>query len=414
MTVEIICVGTELLLGNIVNTNAAFLAEKCAEIGLSCYYQSVVGDNRERLIATVKTAMERSDIVLFSGGLGPTNDDLTKETVAEVLGLPLEENGSWKKRIAEYFKKRGKIPTDNNWKQALIPKGAIAVDNPNGTAPGIIMEKDGKRLILMPGPPNELKPMFTDSILPYLRKLENKAIVSVTVKIVGIGESSAETMVADLMENQTNPTLAPYAKTCEVHLRVTAKADTAEEAMKLNQPMVEELKKRFGNHIYTTDVNVSLEKAVTDLLKQNKLTVTTAESCTGGMIASKLVGVPGVSEVFQAGFITYANEAKQKLVGVKEQTLQLYGAVSPQTAEEMARGAAEAMGADVAISVTGIAGPDGGTEKKPVGLVYIGCYIKGEVKVEEYNFSGSRMKIRECATASALIQLRNCLKERDN
>lgn len=409
MTVEIICVGTELLLGNIVNTNAAFLAEKCAELGLSCYYQTVVGDNRERLMLTVKTAMERSDIVLFSGGLGPTKDDLTKETVAEVLEFPLEEDVVWKSKIADFFEKRGRIPTDNNWKQALIPKGAIAVDNPNGTAPGIIMEKDGKRLILMPGPPNELRPMFTDSILPYLKKLENKAIVSVTVKVVNIGESKAETMVADLMENQTNPTLAPYAKTCEVHFRVTAKADTAEEAMQLNQPMVQELKKRFGDHVYTTDVDVSLEKALTDMLLQKNLTMTTAESCTGGMIAAKMISVPGVSEVFKAGFITYANEAKQKLVGVQEQTLQMYGAVSPQTAEEMARGAAEALDADVAISITGIAGPDGGTPQKPVGLVYIGCYIKGKVKVEEYHFSGSRMKIRENATASALIQLRNCL-----
>lgn len=409
MTVEIICVGTELLLGNTVNTNAAFLAEKCAELGLSCYYQTVVGDNRERLMLTVKTAMERSDIVLFSGGLGPTKDDLTKETVAEVLEFPLEEDVVWKSKIADFFEKRGRIPTDNNWKQALIPKGAIAVDNPNGTAPGIIMEKDGKRLILMPGPPNELRPMFTDSILPYLKKLENKAIVSVTVKVVNIGESKAETMVADLMENQTNPTLAPYAKTCEVHFRVTAKADTAEEAMQLNQPMVQELKKRFGDHVYTTDVDVSLEKALTDMLLQKNLTMTTAESCTGGMIAAKMISVPGVSEVFKAGFITYANEAKQKLVGVQEQTLQMYGAVSPQTAEEMARGAAEALDADVAISITGIAGPDGGTPQKPVGLVYIGCYIKGKVKVEEYHFSGSRMKIRENATASALIQLRNCL-----
>ncbi|HKM33131.1 MAG TPA: competence/damage-inducible protein A [Lachnospiraceae bacterium] len=411
MTVEIICVGTELLLGNIVNTNAAFLAEKCAELGLSCYYQTVVGDNRERLLFTVKTAMERSDIVLLSGGLGPTRDDLTKETVAEVLGCPLEEDVVSKRKIVEFFEMRGRIPSDNNWKQAMIPKGAIAVDNPNGTAPGVIIEKNGKRIILMPGPPNELRPMFVSSIVPYLKKLEKKAIVSVTVKIVGIGESKAETMVEDLMESQTNPTLAPYAKTCEVHFRVTARADSAKAAMNLNQPMVQELKRRFGSHIYTTDVNVSLEKAVADMLLERKLTMTTAESCTGGMVAAKMISVPGVSEVFNAGFIAYANEAKQKLLGVQDKTLQLHGAVSPQTAEEMARGAAEALAADVAVSVTGIAGPDGGTPQKPVGLVYICCYVKGKVQVEEYHFSGSRMKIRENVTASALIQLRNCLLE---
>ncbi|MGN1148158.1 MAG: competence/damage-inducible protein A [Lachnospiraceae bacterium] len=409
MTVEFICVGTELLLGNIVNTNAAFLAEKCAELGLSCYYQTVVGDNRERLLQTVQTALERSDIILLSGGLGPTKDDLTKETVAEAVGCPLVEDESSRRLIADYFAKRGITPTDNNWKQALIPQGAIAIENKNGTAPGIIVEKDGRHIILMPGPPNELKPMFTDSVVPYLKKLDDEVISSVTVKVVNIGESRAETMVADLMDAQTNPTLAPYAKTGEVHFRVTAKAEDEEKAAALIAPMVEELKKRFGSNVYTTDVEVTLEKAVADLLLEKGLTMTTAESCSGGMVAARMINVPGVSEVFKAGFVTYANEAKQKLIGVREETLLQFGAVSARTAEEMAIGAAKAAGADVAVSITGIAGPDGGTKDKPVGLVYIGCYVQGKVWTKEYHFSGNRMKIRESVTAAALVQLRSCI-----
>lgn len=413
MTVEIICVGTELLLGNIVNTNAAFLAEKCAEAGLTCYYQTVVGDNAGRLRQTIELAMTRSDIILFSGGLGPTKDDLTKETVAEVLGLPMVEDALSRKNIEDYFALRDKIPTENNWKQALIPEGSAAIQNPNGTAPGIIAEKDGKKLILMPGPPSELHPMFTDSVMPYLCKMEKHVIASVTVKIVGIGESRAETMISDLMDQQTNPTLAPYAKICEVHLRVTAKADSYEEAMALNAPMVDEIKRRFGNAVYTTDVNVTLEKAITDLLIHKNMTMTCAESCSGGMIAARMVNVPGVSSVFKGGFVTYANEAKQALLGVREETLTKYGAVSEQTALEMVCGAAKAMNTDTAISVTGIAGPDGGTKEKPVGLVYIGCYVKGKTLVREHHFSGNRIKIREYVTATALVQFRECLLSMD-
>lgn len=411
MTVEIICVGTELLLGNIINTNAAFLAEECAKLGLSCYYQTVVGDNRERLIDTVKTALERSDIVLMSGGLGPTKDDLTKETVAEALGLDLIEDTVSRKLIADYFKLRGTMPTENNWKQALLPRGAKAIENKNGTAPGILVKQDGKHVIMMPGPPGELRPMFMESVAPYLHSLGSEVIESVTVKVVGLGESRAETMVADLLNEQSNPTLAPYAKTGEVHFRVTAKAGSVEEAKALIAPMVAELRKRFGDAVYTTDESVSLEKAVADLLMEKGYTMTTAESCTGGMVAARMINTPGVSAVFQAGFVTYANEAKQKLIGVQEQTLREFGAVSRQTAEEMAVGAAKVANTDVAVAITGIAGPDGGTKEKPVGLVYIGCFIRGKVKVEEYHFSGSRMKIRENVTAAALVQLRKMLIE---
>lgn len=411
MVVELIAVGTEILLGNIVNTNAAYLSEKCAGLGLSCYYQSVVGDNAGRLFDTIKTATERSDIVILSGGLGPTEDDLTKETAAKVFGKELFMDEESKTQIQEYFAKRGITPTDNNWKQAMIPEGAVAVENDNGTAPGIIMEQDGKRMILLPGHPNELIPMFEKSIVPYLKALQPGVIYSKTVKVCGIGESKAETMVSDLIDTQTNPTIATYAKTGEVHLRVTAAADTEKEAKQLIKPMVKELKYRFGDAVYTTKEEVTLEQAVVEMLKENHLTVTTAESCTGGMVAARLVNVPGVSECLKAGYITYADKAKHKLLGVRKGLLKKKGAVSAEVAEEMARGAAVFSKADVAIATTGIAGPDGGTEKKPVGLVYIACNVRGKVKVKECHFSGNRMKIRESTVANALILLRECILE---
>lgn len=411
MVVELIAVGTEILLGNIVNTNAAYLSEKCAGLGLSCYYQSVVGDNAGRLFDTIKTATERADIIILSGGLGPTEDDLTKETAAKVFEKEMYPDENSKKRIQEYFAKRGMTPTDNNWKQAMIPEGAIVADNDNGTAPGIIMEKGGKHMILLPGPPNELIPMFEKSMVPYLKELQPGVIYSKTVKVCGIGESKAETMVSDLIDAQTNPTIATYAKTGEVHLRVTAAADTEKEAKKLIKPVVKELKYRFEDSVYTTEEEVTLEQAVVNLLRKNNLTVTTAESCTGGMVAARLVNVPGVSESLKAGYITYADKAKHKLLGVRKGLLKKKGAVSAEVAEEMAKGAAIFSKADVAIATTGIAGPDGGSEKKPVGLVYIACCVKGKVTVKECHFSGNRMKIRESTVANALILMRECILE---
>ncbi len=410
MTVELISVGTELLLGNIVNTNAAFLAEKCADLGLSCYYQSVVGDNEERLTEVLKTALGRSDVVILSGGLGPTEDDLTKEAAAKVLGKKLHMHEPSRKRIEDFFKKRNMEATENNWKQAMIPKGAMAVENENGTAPGVIMEEDGKKVILLPGPPNELIPMFEKSIMPYLSK-KNATIFSQTVKICGVGESKAETMVKDLIEKQTNPTIAPYAKNCEVHFRVTAKAADEKEAKKLVKPVVKELKSRFENHVYTTDADITLEKAVVDLLAANKLTVSTAESCTGGMLAARLINVPGVSDVYKSGYVTYSNKAKRRMLNVKKGSLEKKGAVSEEVAREMAKGAALVSRAEVSVAVTGIAGPDGGTEEKPVGLVYIACSVCGKIKVKKYNFSGNRAKIRETAVSSALILMRQCILE---
>ena len=411
MIVELISVGTEILLGNIVNTNAAFLSEKCAGLGLSCYYQSVVGDNEDRLCGTIRTALDRSDIVILSGGLGPTQDDLTKECVAKVLGKKLVLDEHSRQRIEDYLTGRGYNITENNWKQAYAPEGAIIIDNENGTAPGLIVPADGKHVLLLPGPPNELIPMFENQMVPYLNGLEPGIICSTTVKLCGIGESLAETEILDIIESQTNPTVAPYAKTGEVHLRVTAKADNEEQAHKMMQPMIEELQKRFGKHVYTLDETVTLEKALVDICIERDLTIGTVESCTGGMISARLTNVPGVSGVLKNCFVTYSNKAKRKIVGVKKETLEKHGAVSKQVAKEMARGLAELYKVDVAIAVTGIAGPDGGSEEKPVGLVYIACHVCGVTTVKKYNFSGNRNKIRETTVARALIQARDCVME---
>ena len=412
MVVDLISVGTEILLGNIVNTNATYLAEQCALLGCSLYRQSVVGDNEGRLEEAVRQALGRSDIIILTGGLGPTKDDLTKEIVAKVFGRELYLDEHTKERITTYMQRLNRSHiTENNWKQAMIPEGALILDNDNGTAPGLILEdrKNGKTAILMPGPPAEMHPMFEKDVAPYLNKQQPEGIYSRMVKICGIGESAAETTVADLMDRQSNPTLAPYAKTGEVHFRITAKARTKEEAEEMIAPMLAEMKKRFGKAIYTTEENVTLEEAVVELLKQKNFTVTTAESCTAGKLAGRIMNVAGASEVYNEGYITYANAAKEKLLGVKHETLETFGAVSEETAREMAMGAAKEAGADAALSVTGIAGPGGGTPEKPVGLVYIGCYVQGEVYVKKCQFTGNRERNRDSSVVQALTFLREKL-----
>ena len=411
MIVELISVGTEILLGNIVNTNAAYLAEKCAGLGFSCYHQSVVGDNEERLAESIKTASGRADVVILSGGLGPTQDDLTKEVAAEVWNKKLELDENTKQRIEKYFQDKKMEITENNWKQAMIPEGCIVLDNDNGTAPGIIMQNDTTRMILLPGPPNELKPMFENQVRDYLNHIEPGIIYSQVVKICGISESKVETIISDLMEEQSNPTLAPYAKMGEVHLRVTAKAENEKEAKKLVKPLVKELKVRFGENVYSTENETTLEKSVVDLLVANQLTISTVESCTGGLLAARLINVPGVSEVFKSGHITYSNKAKRKVLGIKKNIIEKNGAVSEAVAREMAKGAASVTKSDVTVSVTGIAGPNGGSKEKPVGLVYIGCSVCGKTTVQECHFTGNREKIRDNTVAAALILMRKCILE---
>lgn len=412
MVIELISVGTEILLGNIINTNAAFLAEQCAAMGLSLYYQTVVGDNPNRLEESIHTALKRADILILTGGLGPTQDDLTKEIAAKASGKELYEDSHTRERIMDFFKK-GKMDriTENNWKQAMVPEDSIVIDNENGTAPGIIIEmkKEKKRIILLPGPPDEMVPMFYKDIYPYLNQLQPEIIYSKTVKICGLGESFVETEIQDMIEKQTNPTIAPYAKTGEVHLRVTAKAKDEAEARQMIEPLVQELEKRFGSCIYTTKEEETLEEVTVLLLKERGYSITTVESCTGGLFAAKLVNVAGVSDVLKQGVITYSNEAKQELLHVSADTLKKHGAVSENTAEEMARGGLEVAKADVCVSITGIAGPEGGTKDKPVGLVYVACNVKGTITVKEYRLSGNRQKVRDYAVVRAMILLRECI-----
>ena len=413
MIIELISVGTEILLGNITNTNARYLAEECAVLGLSNYYQVTVGDNEERLSDVIRTALGRADIVLLTGGLGPTEDDLTRETVAKVLGRGMHEEPKVHQQIADCFKRMGiDKPTSNNWRQAMVIDGAEVVENYNGTAPGLIVKTDdGKVVIMIPGPPEEMQMMFQKSIAPYLAGMNKHVICSKTIKICGMGESKVADVIADMIQTQTNPTIAPYAKGGEVHLRITASGSDPKEARTSMKPIVNELKKRFGDLIYTTRENETLEQHVIGLLKRRQMTLTTAESCTGGLLAGTLINVPGASDIYNEGYITYANESKHKILGVKNKTLKNDGAVSEACAKEMAKGAAKAAGARAAVAVTGIAGPGGGTEEKPVGLVYIACCIDEKVWVERYQMSGDRQKIRNITVKRALDMLRRCIKK---
>ncbi|GFR35371.1 competence/damage-inducible protein A [Thermobrachium celere] len=408
MKAELICVGTELLLGDIVNTNAAFIAKNLAMLGIDHIYEVVVGDNKDRLKAQLEITKNRSDIIILSGGLGPTQDDLTKETVAEHLNKKLVFDENVYKHIEEYFNKIKRPITENSKKQAYVIEGSRVLMNEWGTAPGLICEENNKTYILLPGPPMELEPMFNKYVFPYLKERSSTVLVSKTVKIMGIGEAMAEEMVKDLIKSQ-NPTLAPYAKDGEVHFRITAKAKNEEEAQSLIQPVYNRLKEIFGINIYAED-DQTLEEVVANLLIKNNLTIAVAESCTGGLVTSKLVNYPGISSVLLEGVVTYSNDSKIKRLMVSKETLKLHGAVSYQTAIEMAEGVAKTAKADIGISTTGIAGPSGGTSKKPVGLVYLGVYIKGYKTFKELKLTGDRQRIRERASKELLDFLRRELK----
>ena len=400
MTAEIICVGTEILLGNIVNTNAAYLSERLAALGISVFFETTVGDNTERLESVIKQGLERSDILILSGGLGPTKDDLTKEIAAKVCGQKLIEDQEALKRLKEYFTSTKRKMTENNLKQAMVPENCTVLYNDNGTAPGMVIHaSDGKKVILLPGPPSELLPMFHRQVEPVLQEMQPGILYSKVIKIDCMGESAVETEILDLIEQQSNPTVAPYAKLGEVHLRVTAKADTMEEGKELVKPMVAELRNRFGNKIYTIEGDRTLEDVLVEMLDQKGYTISAAESCTAGMFMSRLVNVPGASNVVNESFITYSNEAKMKYLGVKEETLMNYGAVSEETAREMAEGVARKASANVGVGITGLAGPGGETPEKKPGLVYIGVCINGKTKV-------NRQKVREVSVSRAMTMVR--------
>ena len=398
MKAEIISVGTEILLGDIVNTNAQYVAKELASIGIEVYHQSTVGDNVERLYECFKESLERSDVVITTGGLGPTKDDLTKEVAAKFFGQELVlHEPSWE-YIKSLIQRRGKEIAPNNKKQAYFPESAIILKNNNGTAPGAILKKDDKAIIVLPGPPKEMKAMFNESVMPYLNQFTDFKLISKTLRLYGIGESDLEIAIMDILDEQTNPTVALYAKEMEVTIRLTAKATDEEEALKLIEPVENRIRERVGKFIYTNDDKYNgesqnvLEEIVAKLLVEKDLKVATAESCTGGMVASALIDYPGISSVFLEGCVTYSNESKIKRLGVKEETLNKYGAVSEETAIEMAKGIAEGLGADIGLSTTGVAGPGGGTDEKPVGLVYTAVYFKGEIKVYKNIYNGNRQK----------------------
>lgn len=405
MRAEIITVGTEILLGDIVNTNSQFLAKELANLGVEVYYQGTVGDNEDRLLESLEESLNRSDMVITTGGLGPTKDDLTKETAAKLFNQELVfHEESWRE-IEAYFNKLGKVPTENNKKQAYFPKEAIVLKNNNGTAPGAILKKDNKTIIVLPGPPREMKPMFEEHVKPYLQYLTDDILVSKTLRFYGIGESSLENAIIDIINEQSNPTIAPYAKDTEVTLRITAKAISEEVAMDLINPVIDKIEDRVGQYIYSQGES-TLEDTVAEMLVNKNLTISVAESCTGGMVSSNLINYPGISSVFMEGCITYSNEAKMKSLGVKKETLDKFGAVSEETAREMAEGIARRYNTNIGISTTGIAGPEGGTKEKPVGLVYFGIYINGKTIVKRYIFNGSRQQVRLRATKTILNDLR--------
>ena len=419
MRVELVSVGTELLLGDIVNTNTAYLSKELAALGFGVFRQTTVGDNRERLLKTLESAFLENDTVIITGGLGPTDDDITKECAAEYFGREFYfHEYSWVKILERLTRSGRNIITENNKKQAMIPEGAIVLENFCGTAPGIIIEENNKRIILLPGPPREMRDMFEKSVKPYLEKFSSKQFISKYVRFYGIGESLLETKIKDIMDNQTNPTLALYAKTGEVLLRITVSGNDRAECEDLIRKQLDEIEKRVGEYIYLVgDEDISstqteMNTVVANLLIENKFTISIAESLTGGKISSMLVEKSGISEALLEGVVCYSNKSKIDTLGVREETLEKFGAVSEEVAKEMVLGVAKRLGADFAVATTGIAGPNSDGSGKPVGLVYIGIYAQGDISVKECLFTGDRELIRYRTSVEALEEVRrNILKK---
>ena len=423
MICEIFCIGTELLHGDIVNTNAAYISKALAAIGIDVHYHSVVGDNPKRMREGFELAFSRADIVICTGGLGPTKDDITKEALADYFGLKLEYDEASMEHVKKIYLRYRKDMPESNARQAYFPKGSIILTNNNGTANACIVESQErvksehsvsgevpKKIgILLPGPPKEMMPLMDEEVIPYLSKYSNEVVIGKKVAVTRIGESKAESMIMDLIDKQSNPTIAPYASVGRVVFRVTAKAKSKEEALKLLEPVVDELLSRFGNDAVLLEEG-KLEDITCKLLLDKHITISTAESCTGGNIAVALVGYAGISEVFKEGFVTYSNDAKMKDLGVDPNTVDKFGAVSEECAKEMAFGAANRSGADLGVATTGIAGPGGGTEDKPVGLVYTCVYYKGQYHVNRSVHNGNRETVRERATANAFDMIRRVIE----
>lgn len=408
MIAEVICIGTEILLGDIVNTNSAFLARELAALGIDMYHQSVVGDNAQRLKESLILALKRADVVITTGGLGPTYDDLTKKTVADYFGIGMEMHEPSVKKIETLFERLGRTMTPNNLLQAQVPQGSTVFFNDTGFAPGIAVEQDGKTVIMMPGPPSEMRPMFMDRISPYLQRKTGGMIRSKTLYIFGMGESQVEDTLRELMLASMNPTVAPYAKQGEVQVRVSAKAQSEQEAQALIDPVVAQVKRMLGDVVYGVDVG-SLQNALVQTLTEKKLIAATAESCTGGLVSAAITDISGASAVFAGGVCTYTNALKTKLLGVSEDTLATVGAVSAETAQQMAKGVRTLTGADIGVGITGIAGPGGGSDEKPVGLVYVAVSSEAHSEVKKLMLArghkDERGIIRNAATLNALSMM---------
>ncbi len=415
MNAEILCVGTELLHGDIVNTNAQYISKKLAEIAVDVHYQTVVGDNPGRIKQCFGTAFSRADIVICTGGLGPTQDDITKNVLAEYFNVEMVYDKESFQHVKDMYTHIKRDFPKNNIRQAYFPKGSVILNNPNGTANACIMKGsiDGKEKIgiLLPGPPKEMEPLVDKEIVPYLKQYTKQVVYGEKLVVVNIGESAAEEMIIDIIEKQTNPTIAPYASAGKVIFRITAKGENKEDCIKMIEPVKEELVKRFGRENAYVSETGKVEDKASELLLEKNITVAAAESLTGGMVASRLISYPGISKVFIEGFVTYSNEAKMNTLNVKRDTLSKYGAVSEETAKEMAYGAAKAAGTDLGVSTTGIAGPDGGTKEKPVGLAYVCVYYKNKFTVNKIMATGSREIVRDRAATSALDLIRSCIEK---
>ena len=400
---EVISIGTELLMGQIVNTDAQYISSRLPECGVGVFYHSVIGDNPGRIKEALKIGFERCDVVITTGGLDPTQDDLTKEIVADFLGLKLVLDDRSSERIRKYFEDRGRVLVESNLRQAYFPEGSIIVENDMGTAPGCIVEKDDKVIVMLPGPPKELIPMF-DKVMKYFKEKQLGRLFSKYIRIVGMGESMVEQKIYDIVSSQTNPTIATYAKDGIVTIRVTASNEGGSNPEVLVNDMVNKICEILGDNVYTTE-NDELEYVVFKLLKERNLKIATAESCSGGVLAQLLTSIPGSSHVFHSGFVTYSEESKIRALGVERSTIETYSAVSSQTAREMADGACRKTGCDVGVSITGYAGPDG----ESVGLVYIGVSYGGATEVSEFRFSGNRERIRTMSAVTALDMVRRTI-----
>ena len=401
---QILCVGTELLLGNVLDTNSHTLSVGLAELGINLYYRKTVGDNFDRLFSSVKEALAESDILILSGGMGSTVDDLTVECVAKVMDIPLEYHQPTMEKIEAYYRKKGTVMTENNRKQALLPKGATVFQNRQGMAPGVLIETDTKTVVILPGPPRELGPLFRECIMPRFReKFGASVIVSRMVRFWGIAESAMDEKVSDLTA-LSSPTVAPYAKNGESMLRVSARGESEEECLAAIEPVIEEIRSRLGEYVWT-DSEDTFEEALVHELRAAGKTVSFAESCTGGLCAKRVTDVSGASSVIGMSCVTYSFDAKSKLLGVKKETVEKYGIISAECAEEMAVGMRALSGSDIAVSVTGLAGPTG-DEGKPVGLVFVGVADKDRVFSKKYFFpyENDRAHVRLLASSACLAE----------